>query len=442
VTANADVAQLSTRLIILDYTAERVLLLRDGEERLTLPVVETRDHWYMEITPIIDAARASLGLDLTAVQGTTARKIDGVTRGIWIMQARDTVDHAPTEGEWRPIPELRTTDVPDEERSAILRWLDGPPTGTPWLRPGWSDEPLGWARRTIENGGRAVTGEPQQFRHWSIASIWRIPTDGGDVWFKAVPPMFAREGAVIELIAESMPEHLPQLIARNSECGWTLLEALPAGTLRTFESKEQGAQYDEPVRVLARLQQAWIGREEALFDAGCDDRRVATLPAAIDELLASDFVRSGLTAEELIRLAEFAKGLPDRIEELRACGVPETLIHGDFHAGNIAVEADEIVIYDWTDACVSHPFFDMPTFLPRDPVERAGLLETYLSEWQAFATADEIERAWELAEPLACIHHALSYKRILESVEPSLRWEFDSDVTFWLKWLRDLLDTP
>ena len=108
-----------------------------------------------------------------------------------------------------------------------------------------------WARRTIESGGRSVTGEPQQFRHWSIASIWRIPTDGGDAWFKAVPPMFAREGAVIDLLAPSMPEHLPELIAMDAARGWTLMEALPARTLATFESKEEGAQYDEPVRVLA-----------------------------------------------------------------------------------------------------------------------------------------------------------------------------------------------
>jgi hypothetical protein len=44
-------------------------------------------------------------------------------------------------------------------------------------------------------------------------------------------------------------------------------------------------------------------------------------------------------------------------------------------------------------------------------------------------------------EPLACIHHALSYKRILEAVEPTLRSEFDTDVTFWMRWLRDLLDS-
>jgi aminoglycoside phosphotransferase (APT) family kinase protein len=192
--------------------------------------------------------------------------------------------------------------------------------------------------------------------------------------------------------------------------------------------------------VLARLQQAWIGRESELFAAGCTDRRLATLPAAIDELLASEMVRTGLSRDERLRLAAFANEVPARIEELRACGIPETLLHGDFHPGNIARDGEQTVIYDWTDGCVGHPFFDMPTFLPRDPVDRAALLEVYLGEWRTFAGADLIDRAWELAEPLACIHHALSYMRILDAVEPSLRSEFDTDVTFWLRWLRELLE--
>jgi aminoglycoside phosphotransferase (APT) family kinase protein len=193
--------------------------------------------------------------------------------------------------------------------------------------------------------------------------------------------------------------------------------------------------------VLARLQQAWIGREEALLAAGCADRRLATLPRALEELLASDMLRNGLLEDEWARLAAFAEEIPGRVEALRACGVPETLMHGDFHPGNIAAADGAVVIYDWTDGCVGHPFFDLPTFLPRDPIERAALLEAYLGEWRAFAPADHVERAWELVEPLACIHHALSYKRILEAVEPTLRSEFDTDVTFWMRWLRDLLDS-
>jgi aminoglycoside phosphotransferase (APT) family kinase protein len=163
------------------------------------------------------------------------------------------------------------------------------------------------------------------------------------------------------------------------------------------------------------------------------------LPAAIDELLANSVVRAGLSADELSRLAAYATEVPHRADALRACGVPETLMHGDFHAGNVVINGRTIVILDWTDGCVGHPFFDMATFLPRDPVERAALLHAYLEARRPFASDEQIGQAWELAEPLSCIHHALSYMRILKAVEPSLRSELDTDVTFWLKWLRELL---
>jgi aminoglycoside/choline kinase family phosphotransferase len=253
--------------------------------------------------------------------------------------------------------------------------------------------------------------------------------------------MFAHEGTLIELLAPSMQEHLPRVIATDRDRGWMLAEALPVPWMRDVQwrREEMGPQYDDAMRVLARLQQAWVGREDELLTAGCTDRRLATMPAAFDELLASDMVRSGLSDEERSRIAAFGQRVPALVEELLSCGVPETLMHGDFHPGNIARDGERTIIYDWTDGCVSHPFFDMATFLPQDAVERAALLQVYLGEWGASANMERVERAWELAEPLACIHHSLSYMRILAAVEPPLRSEFDTDVTFWLRWLRELL---
>jgi hypothetical protein len=314
--------------------------------------------------------------------------------------------------------------------------------GMPWSRMGWRDDALAWVDARLDDAGVKRVAPSEQVRHWSISSIWRIPTAGGGAWFKAVPPMFAYEGTLLRLIAPSMPAHLPKLVATDRTRGWTLMEAIASSTPRDhdlWQSATADERDEEALRVLAELQQSWIGREEDLFGAGCSDRRLHTLQSAIDELLSSETVAGGLTHEERARLAALRAEIPRRVDELRACGIPETLVHGDFHAGNVASEGERVIIFDWTDGCVSHPFFDMATFLPRDPVDRAALLHVYLDAWKVLGDPDRIDRAWEIAEPLACIHHALSYKRILDAVDPALRWEFDTDVAFWLRWLRDIV---
>jgi aminoglycoside phosphotransferase (APT) family kinase protein len=219
------------------------------------------------------------------------------------------------------------------------------------------------------------------------------------------------------------------------------MRALPSATLRDRPQGRRnaiGGEHEESLRVLARLQQAWIGRGNELLAVGCRDRRLATLDGAVEEILAREDVRARLDAAETQRLRAFARDVPNRVEALRTCGVPETLMHGDFHAGNVAIGGGELVIFDWTDGCVSHPFFDLATFLPADPVERAALLQVYLEAWSAALPEADVARAWEIAEPLACLHHAVSYARILDAVAPALRWEFDSDVMFWVRWLREI----
>jgi len=73
---------------------------------------------------------------------------------------------------------------------------------------------------------------------------------------------------------------------------------------------------------------------------------------------------------------------------------------------------EHLTLYDWSDACLSHPLFDLLTYGWEE--DRPALLASYGVSAETFA----------IAEPLACIHHAISYERILEALEPSDRWLF------------------
>ena len=70
------------------------------------------------------------------------------------------------------------------------------------------------------------------------------------------------------------------------------------------------------------------------------------------------------------------------------------------------------------------------------------MLETYLGAWADLASLEELRAAYELALPLAHVHHAISYLRIDQALEPDDRWWFEDEPGRWLAGAVELLETP
>jgi Ser/Thr protein kinase RdoA (MazF antagonist) len=174
---------------------------------------------------------------------------------------------------------------------------------------------------------------------------------------------------------------------------------------------------------------------DARFDpeAGSDrDGRSRALSREIAAALdAVGLSRAGIAAELERRCAELARG-----------PLPQTLVHGDLHPWNVMADGDRLRIFDWSDACVSHPLFDLPTFLQRceDASARQAMLDAYLDAWADFGAPGILLAAYELAQPLACVHHAISYLRITEALEPNDRWLFADEPGRWLARATEFLE--
>jgi aminoglycoside phosphotransferase (APT) family kinase protein len=427
---------------IIQRADGKVLLVRDGGG-WSLPSVETRGHWYAEVAPFNAAILERYGIAVTFLR-TLSHQLDEAANSARILIAFAARADDRTEGDvrWVPFEEAIDAAAPGD-RDAIAAWSREPDQDPqvalrrPWYRPGWRDVALAWCAERLAKRGIALTGPAEQSKHWSIASIWRIPTDRGDVWLKAVPPFFAHEGTLLQFIAPSMPEHLPRVIATDRERGLLLMESFPQ---RSLWGAHDGAANDRAARILARIQQYWAARIDDLLAAGCVDRRISTLDGALEAVLARDVVRERFTDDEVRRLLAFGETVPARVEALRECGLPETLMHGDFHPGNVAVDGERLVIFDWTDGCVSYPFFDLATYNPRDPVEHAAVTQAFIEAWSSTVDEAAVARAAEIAQPLACVHHATSYMRLLDNIHGGDQWELDSDVLFWLHWLRAIIE--
>ncbi|MBA3432459.1 MAG: aminoglycoside phosphotransferase family protein [Actinobacteria bacterium] len=326
--------------------------------------------------------------------------------------------------------------APPELAVAVERWLSEqrgaplPEERPPWARPGWLADASRWIKERVAALGLRSSGQVEMVEQWPLSSVLRLDTDGGRVYLKAVFSIFRREPALTQLLAERHPTLVPEVLAVDPHLGWMLMRELRGSLLGELAHES----WSGALVAAARIHQVWAGRERELFAVGAHDRTLATLEAEI----GAAFDAAGLPGARIV------SELERRCTELTHGPLPQTLVHGDLHPGNVMVDGADSRIFDWSDACVSHPLFDLATFLPRcdDVTARETMLDAYLDTWSDYGSPGELRASYELAQPLAYVHHAISYRRITEALELDDRWWFAEEQTRGLSAATELLGRP
>jgi hypothetical protein len=338
----------------------------------------------------------------------------------------------PAGGRWAMREELdEMSFAAPEQRDEVAHLLrelaEGirPTERAEWADEGWLDQAKAWIDESLAARGRVRSGHVEQLRAWCLNSVLRMPTAEGAVFFKATAPLplFADEGAVMEGLARLFPRNVPAPLARDSERCWMLLDDLgpELGWGAPPEVRES------VLRLFARMQIESAERIDELLGLGCVDRRLDWLAAEVKMLLDDDAFFDGLDEREVARLRTLGQELDWMFAALAEFSLPATLVHGDLHLSNVARTNGHYVFFDWTDASVTHPFFDLiDVFREESQPLRDRLRDAYLSEWSDVAPMDRLRAAWEVSQPLAFVHHAVSYRNILANVETDasheLRW--------------------
>ena len=95
----------------------------------------------------------------------------------------------------------------------------------------------------------------------------------------------------------------------------------------------------------------------------------------------------------------------------------------------------ELAYFDWTDACIAHPFIDLHSLQwQKDEATRAALLDAYLGAWEV-ESDERLREAAALARIVTPLHHAVSYQHIVAHLEPVAKPELDATHQF----LREIL---
>jgi hypothetical protein len=390
--------------------------------------------------------RRHLGLECITLyvahleDGTAAT---GRVDATYVLQARDR-DWSPPGGyRWAGRGELDGLDlgVPGQ-RAVIEAWLDeyegriDPPQRAAWNAPGWYDEASAWVRAQRDTHGIEMTAPPEQFKHWIITSALKVPTTHGDYYLKAVPSVFAQEPAITSTLAALYPDHVPAPLATRSRPGegWMLMPDFKGQVLEGISVEQLG----EALRLLAHMQIDSISRVDDLLAAGFPDRRLERLAGELETLLHDPVVLVGLLPEEIASLQRHRPQFEEMCARLAGYGVPQTLLHGDFQGGNLLLRDANVLIFDWTDGCIAHPFLDLITAINNryphfNEQEQAAITDAYLAEWSAYESPERLREVARLAWPLGALHQALSYRDIMATPSDATRWELAGAAGYFLK---------
>jgi hypothetical protein len=295
----------------------------------------------------------------------------------------------------------------------------------PWQRAGWFETCVAWIEDVLPD-----VFHVRQFATWCNSCILRVGAAAGRSYVKASPAYFAREPIVTAMLAELFPGRTPEVLAVDADRRWMVLEDLgdePADGLAVGE--RLGA-----LAAIAELHAASMSHVDALLDGGCFDRRPDVLSAQIAALAADPTVPLPGDLAERFRAA--VPRLQELCAELALSPIQPTLVHGDLHAGNVMRTGGRFVVFDWTDACVADPFVDVLMFLtrlPDDPRLRARFGDRYFEAWGDVVSRSEAAEYAELAEPLAAMHHAVTYRGIYDAFGEYEWWLFERALPRWIE---------
>jgi hypothetical protein len=403
---------------------ELELCLPDGRllgstGRFTLP-----DPWPQSVGPVVAGARVAFGLDVTVLRLLRVEpRADGTPD---LVRYLAEVESPPPAGIGAPA---RSTDAPE-------------PLRMPWAEPGGPARVLHWAAERLDELGIAATGPAAQVRSWNLSSLWALPTDRGTVWLKQVPPFFAHEGAVIERMSAHA---VPRLLARGT--GIVLLAEIPGDDLFDATEAQRAAMIDLLIGIQLEATRGgpddpggW-GGIAGLLGLGLPDWRLPALAASGARALEA----SADQLEPLQRAAveHLLAGLDDRHRGLEACGLPDTLVHGDFHSGNVRGRGLDLTLLDWGDSGVGHPLLDEAAFTTRLSTRDADAARAHwVRAWSAAVPGSDAAEAMRLLAPVAALRQAIVYRGFLDRIEPDERVYHATDPPEWLARAAELASRP
>jgi len=442
---NPDVKHLYYLLIPhIDESEFKVLLKKQsGTDIWTLPSYEPEEHHYAVVQHINDVCKERFNIDIATLRCFATHSDDESGEVRFYALDNLSKEPYPPEGmKWFTEEEIADMTLASRlQRHIVNDWFQWRHSDdslrSAWMRPGWYTKVSNWMVDLADRMSMTGIKKPIQARIWARSATMSLITDEGKLFFKAVPEFFNYEPVITRVLAIRYPDRAPDVRAVHVENGWMLMREFQGKTLTHFEDIKM---WERAVKEFARLQIDLISNTQSLIALGVPDRNVDYLASQVPRLMQN--LPDNLSDEEKLNLHRMSSTLRSMCSELAEFNLPLTLTHGDFWSGQVIFKDDgKCLFFDWSDASISHPFFDMCTFLaevdselPHVEGARNHLLMTYLNEWTRYEPMPNLKHAFALAMVLGYLHQALFYHvHILPKVESAARWELSGMLSYLLR---------
>ena len=299
------------------------------------------------------------------------------------------------------------------------------PPAPDWFRPGWFERAESYIDGEIKAAGRLRLGPSRQIKHWSMSAVLRTPTDRGDMYLKAVLPRLAREPDITRYLASLRTAPCATITAISPGDRWWLAEDFGGVDGRALSQEQRRACLTQ----LVMVQKETVHRGDELIAAGCVPLTSASLADGVRSILARDDIwrapklaknlGRALTDEEADRLQALTPYLVECAERLDEAGIPVTIVHRDFHPGNVVMRDDGILLHDWSFATVTNPLFDLASWLhDASEPDAATYLDACFAAWADIVAPERMRGAWRVAKPLSAVVELMKLIELADIVGP------------------------
>ncbi|MBC7870832.1 MAG: hypothetical protein H7Y09_08325, partial [Chitinophagaceae bacterium] len=214
--------------VILPHDYELAILILPHASGWTLPSLELKE-W-----PEIGFELFNAGMENRSILGHATITLrcpyferpndEHGYRFVFVVQNQDNPFQTPEGARWLKQDDLKNLEINDEYlRPVIEIYFSEQVTGkvpvqrSPWAFTGWREKATDWIKMQVAAQNWQIETDIELTRQWCITCVLKASTSVGNVYFKAVLPIFGREISIIRYLAQKHPLHIPTFLAYDVE---------------------------------------------------------------------------------------------------------------------------------------------------------------------------------------------------------------------------------
>jgi hypothetical protein len=293
-----------------------------------------------------------------------------------------------------------------------------------------SDSVAKWGTDILVSNGYSIKHPPEIILSTPWSTMICFSTAKDDFYLKQTPPAISAEPQIIELLSEQFHASVPVVIDSNDNLHCFLMSDAGKVLRSTLKEKFSPDLLCQAIKEYAAIQRSAEDHVEKFIKLGVPDWRLAKLPILYNQIIKqTDFLKAdGMTDKELHILQDLSPQFLAQCELLSSYGVPEAIGIPDFNDNNILLnqKTKRMTFIDWGEATITHPFFSLYNSLEQSIIHHGvkeadqtynKLQDACLNNWLGLATQSHLLEAFNLSKQLRAIYDALSYYRLMTSVD-------------------------